>query len=311
MSTSSAATESLTPHVRAGLARLQTRLRAFDRLVVAFSGGVDSTLLLQVAVEALGPERVLAVLGDSPSLARSEHEEAVALARRIGARLRIFDTKELEDPRYVANPTNRCYFCKSELYTHLRKLADAEGFDAIADGTNRDDAGDFRPGRQAAAENGVVSPLLDAGLGKEDVRALSKAYGLPTWDKPATPCLASRIPYGDPVETAKLSQIERAETVLRAHGIRGGRVRHHGALARIELPGTDLARLAEAGLREALTKGVRAAGFEFVTVDLDGYRRGRLNEAVLAANGDGAGRSVPEAASPDRPTTHTSGRFRP
>jgi uncharacterized protein len=264
--------------------------------MVAFSGGVDSTLLLRVAVGTLGGERVLAVLGDSPSLARSEYDEAVVLARRIGAPLRILETQELDDPRYAANPKNRCYFCKSELYTHLCKLARAEGFDAIADGTNRDDVDDFRPGRQAAAENGVVSPLLEAGLGKEDVRALSRAFGLPTWDKPATPCLASRIPYGASVDAHKLSQIERAEAVLQSHGIRGARVRHHGAVARIELASADLARLADPGLRAALTDGVRRAGFEFVTVDLDGYRRGRLNETASAAAGEGAGPGTPDAA---------------
>ena len=263
------------------LERLRAELRRYQRLLVAFSGGVDSTLLLQVAVETLGTAQVLAVLGDSPSLARSERDEAGALAQRIGARLRTVDTRELEDPRYAANPTNRCYFCKSELYTHLAALARDEGFDAVADGTNLDDCSDFRPGRKAAEEAGVVSPLLDAGLGKQAVRALSKRFGLPTWDKPAMPCLASRIPYGSAVDVEKLGQIERAEAVLRAHGIRGGRVRHHGAVARIELPESDLARLGDVDLRAALTRGVREAGFEFVTVDLDGYRRGRLNDAVL------------------------------
>ncbi len=268
---------------RRNLERLQACLRRYPRLLVAFSGGVDSTLLLQVAVDTLGRERVLAVLGDSASLARSERQEAFDLAARIGARLRTLETYELENPSYAANPTNRCYFCKSELYTHLGALARAEGFDAIADGTNQDDVGDFRPGRQAARENAVVSPLLEAGLGKDDVRALSRAYGLPTWDKPAMPCLASRIPYGNAVSAAKLGQVERAEAVLRAHGIRGGRVRHHGAVARIELPSGDLPRLADPVLRASLTRGVREAGFEFVTADLDGYRRGRLNELAGVA----------------------------
>lgn len=263
---------SLTPGARANLERLRAQLQRYDRLLVAFSGGVDSTLLLRVAVETLGTQRVLAVLGDSASLARSERDEALELAGLVGARLRRLETQELEDPRYAANPNNRCYFCKSELFTHLRALADSQGFDTIADGTNLDDTGDFRPGRQAAAENGVVSPLLDAGLRKDDVRELSRYYGLPTWDKPATPCLASRIPHGSAVDADKLAQVERAEAVLRAHGIRGARVRHHGAEARIELQEDDLRRVADPDLRGTLIQRVREAGFEIVRVDPNGYR---------------------------------------
>jgi uncharacterized protein len=262
--------------------RLAVALARHGRLLVAFSGGVDSTLVLHAAVQALGPERVLAVTGVSPSLARRELEDAKALAARIGAPHRLLETHEVEDPRYAANPSDRCYFCKSELYEQLGRVAAAEGWDAIADGTNADDTRDVRPGRRAAAERGVVSPLLEAGLGKAVVRELSRAAGLPTWDKPEMPCLSSRIPYGTAVEPQKLRQIEAAEECLRDAGVRGGRVRYHGDLARVELPVEDLPRLADAPFRERIVAGVRAAGFAYVTLDLEGYRRGRLNEALAA-----------------------------
>jgi uncharacterized protein len=263
--------------------RLHAALARHGRLLVAFSGGVDSTLVLRAAVDVLGPDRVLAVTGVSPSLSRTELDATRTLAAGIGATHRLLATHEVEDPRYAANPSNRCYFCKSELYEQLSALAAAEGWDAIADGTNADDVHDVRPGRQAAAERGVVSPLLEAGLSKAAVRELSQALGLPTWDKPEMPCLASRIPYGSGVDPQKLRQIEAAEECLRAAGIRGGRVRHHGDIARLELAPEDLARLAETDLRTQLVDGIRAAGFRYVVLDLEGYRRGRLNEALRFA----------------------------
>ena len=262
--------------------RLASALQRHGRVLVAFSGGVDSTLVLHAAVATLGRERVLAVTGVSPSLARRELEEAQALAARIGATHRLLDTHEVEDPRYAANPANRCYYCKSELYDRLAEVARDEGWDAILDGTNADDTRDVRPGRRAAGEHGVVSPLLEAQLGKDAVRALSRAAGLPTWDKPEMPCLSSRIPYGMAVEPEKLRQIEAAEECLRDAGIRGGRVRHHGELARVEFPPADLARLADGEFRERIVHGIRAAGFRYVTLDLEGYRKGRLNEALGA-----------------------------
>lgn len=271
------------PHSAASDAeRLAVALRRHERVLVAFSGGVDSTLVLQAAVAALGRDRVLAVTGVSPSLARHELEEANALAAKIGASHRLLETHEVEDPRYAANPSNRCYFCKSELYTQLKQLALAEGWGTIVDGTNLDDTGDIRPGRRAAAENGVVSPLLEAGLDKAAVRRLSREAGLPTWDKPEMPCLSSRIPYGMAVEPEKLRQIEAAEECLRDAGVRGGRVRHHGDLARVELPQADLPRLGDEGFRARIVEGIRAAGFRYVTLDLEGYRKGRLNEALAA-----------------------------
>jgi uncharacterized protein len=272
-----------TPRER--LSHLERILGGYQRLLVAYSGGVDSAFLLQVAVDTLGDTRVLAVLGDSESLPRREREQAVELAARIGAPLRLLRTREIDDPDYARNPLNRCYFCKSELYDQLRQIVAAEGFDAIADGTNADDAGDFRPGRRAAQERGVISPLLEAGLHKEAIRSLSRERGLPTWDKPAMPCLASRIPFGEAVDPEKLRQVERAEEALQDCGIRGGRVRHHGQIARLEVPEAALATLTDPQQRRRLVEGVRAAGFLYVAVDLEGYRRGRLHE-TRTRNGD-------------------------
>lgn len=270
--------------------RLETILSRSERLLVAYSGGVDSAFLLKVAVDALGSSRVLAVLGDSESLARRERDEAIELAGRIGAPLRTLRTREIDDPRYASNPLNRCYFCKSELYDRLRAIADAEGFSAIADGTNVDDVGDFRPGREAARERGITSPLVEAGLDKSDIRALSRALGLPTWDKPATPCLASRIPFGEAVEPAKLRQVERAEEALQDCGIRGGRVRHHGSVARLEVPESALALFSDPDRRRRVVDGVRAAGFQYVAIDLEAYRRGRLHEDRTRVRPGGSGR---------------------
>jgi uncharacterized protein len=260
--------------------RLRDLLRRHERVLVAFSGGVDSTFLLQEAAETLGPENVLAVLGVSPSLATTERKDAEDLARRVGVRLRLLETHELDDENYASNPSNRCYFCKNELYVSLRQVAREEGCATILDGTNADDRRDHRPGALAAREQGVESPLQEAGMGKQEIRALSRQMGLPTWDKPEMPCLASRIPYGQRVDPGKLQQIETAEACLRQEGLLGARVRHHGEIARIEVPPDDLPRLADATLRQRLTQGVRAAGFTYVTLDLEGYRRGRLNEVV-------------------------------
>jgi len=265
-------------------ARLHAVLGRHRKLLVAFSGGVDSAYLLQAALETLGRDRVVAVTGVSESLARRELEAARALATQLGAVHRLVDTRELDDPRYAANPTNRCYFCKGELFDRLREVAAAEGCDAIADGTNLDDTRDVRPGRLAARERGVTSPLLEAGMTKRDIRELSQQAGLPTWDKPEMPCLSSRIPFGSPVEDGKLRQIEAAEEALADCGLRGGRIRHHGDIARIERPPESLERLADPALRHRLVTAVRAAGFAYVTLDLDGYRRGKLHERTSQAD---------------------------
>ena len=270
--------------------RLEQAIGRHRRLLVAFSAGVDSTLLLKVAVDVLGPEQVLAVTGESESVPERELAAARDLAQRFGARHRFLRTQELQNERYAANPFDRCYYCKSELFARLRDLAAMEGFDAIADGTNLDDGRDVRPGGRAGRENDVVSPLLEAGLGKRDIRALSRELGLPTWDKPEMACLASRLPYGSPIDAEKLHQVDRAEESLRACGILGARVRHHGDIARLELQSEDLARLADPGLRARVVAGVRAAGFAYVTLDLEAYRRGRMNEVA----GDTTSRREPQ-----------------
>jgi uncharacterized protein len=264
----------------AKFARLQDALRQLDQVVVAFSAGVDSTFLLKVAVDALGADRVLAVTADSPSLARSELAETIALAEQIGAPHRVVETREIDRPEYRANPTNRCYFCKSTLYAELADYVVSEGFEAVLSGTNADDLGDFRPGLQAGQEYRVRTPVADVGLTKAEVRVLSARLGLPTFDKPASPCLASRIPYGQEVTPEKLRMIEEAEAFLRELGFRECRVRHHDVLARIEVPATDMSRFADGKLAEQIDARLREIGFSYVSLDLRGFRSGSLNEVV-------------------------------
>jgi uncharacterized protein len=250
--------------------------------VIAYSGGVDSTFVAAVARDVLG-ERALAVTGVSPSVPPSEVEEAKALARGIGIAHELIDTREMDNPEYVANGPARCFHCKDELYGRLTQIAGARGFACVIDGCNLDDTGDFRPGRRAAAGHGVRSPLVEAGLTKDDIRALSQERGLPTWDKPAMACLSSRIPYGSPVTVEALDQIEEAEMFLRSLGLRQLRVRHHGSIARIELDESGMAVLMRGGRRQAVVAKFKELGFSYVALDLAGFRSGSMNEVLKHA----------------------------
>lgn len=262
------------------LARLEDLLKDMGQVVVAFSGGVDSSFLLWAAQQVLG-DHALAVTGKSESVATGQLEEARQLAEKLRARHVVLDTEELQNPLYVANPTNRCYHCKTELFTKLEAFAAREGFRWIIEGSNLDDMQDYRPGLQAAIERGVRSPLKEAELTKAEIRELSREVGLPTWDKPAMPCLSSRIPYGMLVSPEKLAMIDRSEAYLRSLGFRDLRVRHHGPIARIELPPSDFAKILEGNTAADIANTLKAYGFKFVTLDLQGFRSGSLNEGVV------------------------------
>jgi len=266
--------------------RLEHVLSSCGSLLVAYSGGVDSVFLAYEAVRVLGPGRVLAVTGVGPSVAGRQHAVARRVAREFGIPWRELSTHEMEDPDYVANRSDRCYHCKSELYGRLARLAPIWGYASVADGANADDASDYRPGAAAARELGVLSPLQEAGLGKDDIRALSRAAGLPTWDAPASPCLASRLSYGVEVTTGRLGQVEEGERVLREAGEEGDlRVRHHGGAARIEVDPRRLGAWASAERCRRIERRLKEIGFERVLLDLEGYRRGSLNRAVGAETG--------------------------
>lgn len=253
-------------------------LHAHGPVVLGFSGGVDSAYLGCIAVETLGPEAVLAVIGRSPSYPAAQWASAREVAERVGLPVVEVDTHEMDDPRYTANPVDRCYFCKSELWTLLERVAGERAFTTIVDGSNADDSSDWRPGRRAGMEHEVRSPLAEVGLGKSEIRYLSRRRGLPTWSKPSSPCLSSRLPYGTPVTAPRLRQVELAEAALRELGVLGDlRVRHHGDLARVELERGELDEWLEPTRLEALRRAILEAGFTRVAIDLRGFRSGSLN----------------------------------
>lgn len=261
------------------LSGLRAQVRALGSALVAFSGGVDSTFVLKIAVEELG-EQAVALTALSASVAPDEAEEARGLAARLGARHVLVESKELDDPRYVANPANRCYFCKTELYGLTARYQQELRLAAVLDGFNADDKKDHRPGHQAAREHQVLSPLAEAQLTKQEIRAWSQRLGLPTWDKPQMACLASRLPYGTQVTVERLRKVGAAEKAVRELGLVNFRVRYHGEVARLEVAAEELPRLEDASLRARVSAAVKAQGFTFVAVDLEPFRSGRLNELL-------------------------------
>jgi pyridinium-3,5-biscarboxylic acid mononucleotide sulfurtransferase len=267
--------------IEAKQALLEARLRNLGRVLIAYSGGVDSAYLAWAAHQALG-DRMLAIIADSPSLARTQLADAIAFAREQAIPLEVVATSELDRPEYVRNDGQRCFFCKDELFTLMEELRAARGFDAIAYGVNLDDQGDFRPGQKAASAHHIVAPLLDEALTKEEIRTLARSAHLRIWDKPASACLSSRIEYGRPVTRQALDAVEKGEDALRALGFRQFRVRHHGEIVRIEIARDELPRALDPAMAAEFTRIFQALGFKFVTLDLAGFRSGSMN-ALLSA----------------------------
>jgi pyridinium-3,5-biscarboxylic acid mononucleotide sulfurtransferase len=272
--------EVLDAETQAKYERLQAILREMESVLIAYSGGVDSALLLKVAYDVLG-DRALGAIASSAAYAPEETAEAIASAEQMGIALVTLETHELEDERYVANNLNRCYFCKTELFSQLEPLAKQHHLQHIAYGVNKDDDGDFRPGQRAAREFSVRGPLKEAEMGKREIRAIARMLGVPVWDKPAMACFSSRIPYGSKVDVASLQMVYRAEKLLRELGFRQLRVRHHDKVARIEVERTEIPRLIEEEMSRTVTDGLRKIGYAYVTVDLLGFRSGSMNEGFF------------------------------
>jgi uncharacterized protein len=262
---------------------LEAKLRSLGRLLVAYSGGVDSAYLAWEAYRVLG-NTMLAVIADSPSLARAQLQDALAFAAEHNVPVEVIATAELSRPEYARNDPSRCFFCKDELFTVMEDFRARRGFDAIAYGINADDRGDFRPGQRAAEQHGIATPLLDCGLGKQDIRELARAAGLRVWDKPASACLASRLEYGRPVTLEALSAIEQGEDVLRRLGFRQFRVRHHGSIVRLEIAAEELARALTTEMAAELARAFKSLGFTYVTLDLEGFRSGSMNALLTPAD---------------------------
>ncbi len=263
---------------------LRAQIKKCDSAVIGFSGGVDSTLLTQIAFEELG-DRVLAVIGSSATLPQKEQAEAVALAQKIGVNYRVIPTAETDDLKFKSNPVDRCYYCKTELFCKLQEIAHNGSYACVFDGTNHDDLSDFRPGLRANAEQHVVSPLKNAGFSKDDIRAVAKFIGLPNWDKPATPCLSSRFPYGRPIEKKSLLQVEQAEAFLHELGFHECRVRHFDKTAKIEVPSHKLPGLVTPQNQQRIIEKLQALGYVYVTVDLAGFTSGSMNKVLPRRNG--------------------------
>jgi uncharacterized protein len=269
----------LTAGTRSKYSRLQELLRGMGRVLIAFSGGVDSTFLLKVACEVLG-DQVLAVIATSDTYPQKEIKEAVRLAEEMGVEYKVIPSCEMENPDFIKNPPDRCYYCKKELFSQLKEIAAQLDFPFVLDGSNLEDTGDFRPGSKAARELDIRSPLKEAGFLKSDIREVSRMLNLSTWDKPAMACLSSRFPYYSEIKVEALKQIEQAEEYLRSLGLGQLRVRHHEELARIEVPAEDIPRLLDAGLRDRVVDHLKGLGYTFITLDLTGYRTGSLNETL-------------------------------